>query len=314
MSLPYPRPQIVDGDWTVAKPITIPEFEAPIPGIAAEYLLTQKFRMSRNDYETAGPLALNTPHPDYPTFLLVSEDPRRDIGLGAMIEFTRKYAKRPATHYDWKTMNYSFIGLSGTNSITASFIPNRARFPATVTAQIEFDYFVADNSVQVDPITGSSKAIASAGDIDKIWAMQYCQQIAVTNAGNNALLGGIAYAVQSLNQYSGTGGLSSDTIPTLEQYYQLILPDAYTNAWAATKSFQKIIGNYNFAGTAGSYTGHFAGVIAPATTGSGLGPTATVGGVAPATILGGLIPAEDSTIDRWMGNIFVRRTSYILAQ
>lgn len=301
---------------TVALPATLPRLSAPIPGVSTDYILTQEWMQSAASFS---PTALNTAHPssgltpDYSAFKLVEESEHTDIG-GGIIKWVRKYAKVPSTHYDWKTMNYSFIGLSGTNSITAPFIPNRARFPATVTAQIEFDYFIADGSTQSDPITGSSKAINSGGDIDKVWAMQYCSQINLTTGGNNALIGGIGYAVQSLNQYTGTGGVASDTIPTLEQYYRIILPDAYTNLWGATKSFQSIAPGYTFAGSSGSYTGHFAGVIAPATSGSGLGPTSTVGGVSPATVLGGLIPAEDSQLDRWLGDIYVRRTSYVLAQ
>lgn len=309
-------------DGTVTSPVrvSLPVFSSPIPGVKDEVLLTQDWIWHRDAADNGlvggatNPTPLNTAHPNYGSYLLVEEGPRQDMG-GGFIKSQRIYAKVPATHLDWQDFAYGFIGLSGTNSITAPFIPNRPRFyPGACPSQLQFDYFIANGSTQTDPITGSSKAINSAGDIDKIWAMQYCSQIHLTAGSDDALIGGIAYPVQALNQYSGTGGTASDTVPTLEQYYQIILPDAYTNLWAATKSFQKIIGNYNFSGSAGSYTGHFGGVIANATSGTGIGPRGTMGGVVEATILGGLIPVEDSSIDRWRGNIWVRRSRYMLAQ
>lgn len=280
MSLPYARPVYIDGDYkSQATPVSLPEFSSPIPGDPTEYILEQKFQKSRNAWNTDGPLDLNTPHPDYAGFVLVEESPRRDIG-GAMVEWTRKYAKVPSPLDDWQSKDYSFIGLSGSTSLGTQ-TPNRARQSRVVNCKVLYEYF----------LVGTGGAYATAGDIPKIWAMQYCQQLVV----DSAILGGITYPVESLNPASS----SSQTYPTLEDYYNTMLPDAYKNGWNATVTNEVIFTDYTFAGTPGSYTGHFAGAINTSD---------------PANKLGGIIPVTDSILTRWLGNIYQRESRYVLAQ
>lgn len=279
MAIPYPSPLYVDGRYDTATPVSLPEFSSPISGDPNEYVLEQKFVKSRNAWNSDGPLALNTPHPDYTDFILVEESPRRDIG-GGIVEWIRKFAKVPDNLIDWESKDYSFIGLSGSTSLGTA-TPNRARQARVVNCKILYEYF----------LTGLGGSYAEAGDIPKIWAMQYCQQLIV----DAAILGGITYPVESLNPASS----SSQTYPTLEQYYNLMLPDAYANGWNATVTNEVIFTDYTFAGAPGSYTGHFAGAIDTSD---------------PNNKLGGIIPVTDSILTRWLGNIYQRQSRYVLVQ
>lgn len=308
MSLPYPRPLIIDGDWTTATPVNIPEFESPIPGVAAEYMLKQRFRMSRNDYSTAGPLALNTAHPDYATFFLTSEDTRRDIGLGAMIEFTRTYCAVPATHYDWNKIQYSFIGL--TRSFAGGGTQVRDRQSLDADLLLQFDYALCPSNgtgaTWVDPIFGSY-TVDKPGDIKDVLAMRYC---AFAGNGTN-VYGGVDLLVNILN----LEGVVVPTWPSSQQYIGMI-QDALTNRWTnfdniALRPRAKVV-LFPSPGTVGGIA-HLAGAIDTANsipTGADANGNAQYSG----TAAGGIMPVKTSVTERWQGNIFRRTSFWALAQ
>jgi hypothetical protein len=83
--------------------------------------------------------------------------------------------------------------------------------------------------------------------------------------------------------YFPTDSTFDYTFPTTSQYQDMI-EDAITNGWSATVSNQVIDTNYTIKATG-------------------------VGG----STLGGQIVAEPSQLSRWNGNIWVRRTRYVLA-
>ena len=80
-----------DGTFTVAKAVTLPVFSAPFPGVNVDYVLTQDWVIDLANYS---PLALDTAHPDYPTFKLAQESEKRDLG-GGVVQWTRTYWKLP---------------------------------------------------------------------------------------------------------------------------------------------------------------------------------------------------------------------------
>jgi hypothetical protein len=285
MPLPYALPTWIDADYTVATPVSLPVFSSPIPGDNSKYLLTQKFQQCLFDYEAAHD-DLNKPHADYPDYVLVEEGELMEIG-GGFVEWTRKYAKKPNSLDDWGTHTYNFIGLSGSTQ-SGVVIPNRPRISRTVISKLVYDYFIVPSTGITDPITGDVYNIAVPGDIQKIYAMQYCSQYTFPAGG---VIGGIAYAVNSLNPAAA----SSATYPTLEDYFNTMLPNSYASGWNGIVTLLKIFNDYTF--NSGTSTGHFAGAI----------------DVAHST-LGGIIAAEDSNLTRWMGQIYQRATRFVLAQ
>lgn len=62
--------------------------------------------------DSFSPLALNTPHPTKPSYKLVMETQPQDVGSGA-VRFTRTYAQVPSQHDVWTTTAYNFIGFWG---------------------------------------------------------------------------------------------------------------------------------------------------------------------------------------------------------
>lgn len=305
MSLPYPRAKIIDGDHSVATPLNTPEFESPIPRVAAEYLLREKYRMSRNDYEAAGPLPLNTPHPDYPTFYLVSESPRRDIGLGSIIDFERTYAAVPATHYDWNTIDFSAIGL--TIALGGGAYQTRTRRQWNVDLLLQFDYCLCTGSAAtfVDPIFGSY-SVSKPGDIKRVLDMQYCFQGTISGA----TYGGLSLATDILN----VQGTVLPTWPTADQYLGMI-EDALTNGWTnydniglRPRALVVPFTSNTLAPPGGPFTsGHAAGVI---DTAHSIPAGATYSG----TPAGGIMPVKPSALEPWQGNIFRRTSFWVLAQ
>lgn len=102
------------GNHSVATAVSLPEFTAPIPGVNIDYLLAQDFQQLEVNYV---PLALNTPHPHYADFLLVSEGEKKDVG-GNRVQWTRIYAKIPDVYTEpGGSTVYEFIGFDG-------FLPN----------------------------------------------------------------------------------------------------------------------------------------------------------------------------------------------
>ena len=293
----FANPPFIDGDWSQPKSSGFPEFEAPIPGVPAEYLFTQKWQISRNALDAnpgAFPTPLNTPHPIYTKYVLVEEGPRRGIG-GAFVETIRKYAQPPATHFDWNMFGYNFIGMTvaippGANNPTLATRPRRSW---TVKSRIQYDYFLVPvtggpPNNYTDPITGAQVAIKTPGDIPDILDMQYCFQ----NTVGGALLGGILLETDSLNLAAS----ALPTVPSSEQY-QAMLSDALQNGWNATTSIIKLFPTSTLSGGPPPNAGHMAGTIDTAN-----------------SVFGGIIPVEPSRVDRWMGNIYQRATRYVLAR
>jgi hypothetical protein len=279
----WPAAKFQDGDLSVAKPVNgLPEFEAPLPGVATEVLLTQKWQMNRNAYDAAGPLPLNTPHPIYPAFVLAEEGPRRGIG-GPVVEFVRTYAKVPPSHFDWPDFTYTFVGTTIAIGNPATFI---TRDPKAwkVKSQVRYDYFLVPSVGIVDPITGDVVNINSPGDIQQILDMQYVIQ----NTINGQLLGGIILATNTLN----VAGAVIPTYPTSDQY-NAQMADALANGWNSTIS-KIVLFPTNTLVPGG---GHMAGTVDTAN-----------------SLLGGIIPAEPSSLTRWKGNIYQRATRYVLAK
>jgi hypothetical protein len=273
-----------DGPYNIATPVSQAVFSSPIPGVKDELVLTQKWQMTRASYDSVGPASVGTAHPTYSSFKLMSEGPREEVP-GGVVEFERTYAKRPAEHIEPEDYVYSFIGY--TQSIGGGGYQTTPRRNLKVRSRVYYDYFVADGTSQTDSLLGGTPTITTDGDIPVALAMAYVSQGSV----GGATFGGLSMPVDFLNLQ----GTVLPTWPTADQYLAMIA-DALTNKWAATKSKVVAFASSTLLGGPPPTSGHAAGVID-----------------AGSSVQGGLIPVETSSVERWMGNIFVRKTRYVLA-
>jgi hypothetical protein len=192
-----------DGTWTSAEAVTNPEFESPIPGSSAAYVLRQDFVILLANWSA---LALDTAHGTYSDFKLVAEGPRVDLG-GGVCRWTRTYAKVPATWDDWESYAYNFIGRTGTFGINIETVTGRERFTAVVPCRVRKEYFRC----------ASGETYTTPGAIPVNRQLFYCY-------------GNIGLPVDYL---------FDATAPTNANYSTMIT-DAATNGWSASVATQTI--------------------------------------------------------------------------
>lgn len=272
-------------NFTYAVPVGIPILSCPIPAVSTAYVLTQDFMQFAASYSA---LALSTAYPGsapFSNYYLVEEGPRMDVG-GGLVRWTRKYAQVPAQHDEWEMFAYPFPGVFMTVSGTNIW---RSAQPVSVLSRLQHDYIKVPNASWTDPILGGSPInVTSAGVIPKIFAMQYVGQQTI----GGATYGGIAFSAAYLNPAA-----SANTWPTSDDYNDAV-EDALTNGWSASLCKVVLNASNTLSGGPPATSGVMAGTI---NTGSSVGNK-------------GQLPAEDSRLDRWMGNIYVRRTRFVLAQ
>lgn len=142
----------VDGDFTIATPIAAPVFSSPFPGVAESLVMTLAFQQFNEWWE---PVPINTGYndsvppayqnPDYEDFVLCSENERQDIG-GAIVQWTRTYAKVPDQRTEGSSYSYSYPGLVGTYTPTGGGAQNivtlRLPIQLTPTCKIVYEYFL----------------------------------------------------------------------------------------------------------------------------------------------------------------------------
>ena len=276
----WAAPDYVDGTWTAPIACGMPEFSAPIPGDSTEYMFTQPWMATRNVYDAiGGGLALNTAHPVYTTFVLVSEsESKRSLGNG-IVQWTRTYAKKPSSWDDWGTIAFAFPGTAPIGPLTSAQA-GRAVMTWPVNCRIHREYFL---------IAASGGDYTTPGAIPVTFKFSVCAQdtIGVTDYGGWWAKQDYLYNGPSFLQ-SNVGQLWKTT-PTQDQYL----------------SMMKLA--YPAGGSAGDWTS--AVVTQVLTT-----DTPPKVNLAASNFAGGQLCAEDSKLDRWIGNIWCRSTSYVLAR
>lgn len=164
------------GSYDTAVACSLPVFSAPFEGVNIDYLLTQDFVCAAANYAAED---LNTPHTDYPEFLLAKESEKRDQA-GGMVRWTRTYAKVPTTYSQPGSVLYNFIGYA--TSDTPALI-GRDRFTVAAAARIQYDYFLlAFNLGGIGVIldetgavvfTGTAGVLPSVADIPILLPQEY---------------------------------------------------------------------------------------------------------------------------------------------
>src|SRR5262245_58559458 len=168
MALQWADPVYSDGELDIAEPCGFAVFSSPMRGTTAEYIYTQDWMCSRRAFTVQ---ALNVPHPsagqlpDYSAWVLVSEGPRQDMG-GGMVKWQRTYAKVPASHDEYESYGYSFIGFWGlfsSNINNPVTVAGRPRVTHVVTSRVAHDYF----------LVGTGQTYESASAIPQLTATRY---------------------------------------------------------------------------------------------------------------------------------------------
>jgi hypothetical protein len=279
----------LDGDFTTAKPVSLPVFSSPLPNSTAQLVFKQDFMQL---LANVAPLALNTAHPssgmapDYSSYYLIAEGEKQDMG-GGIVRWTRTYSAVPASYDDWGAYAYQFIGTGPIGPMTSSQV-GRLRFTERVTCRVQNDFFKLGATV-TDPITGASVTPTTPGGIPQIFALAYCQQFIFSTVQYGGFFYRQDYVTDSL--VNANVGFLCITTPSATDYSNMIA-DAAVNGWGAGKSYQVLTG-----------------------TGPVLVDTASLN-TAGHTYYKGQLVAEDSSLERWQrsGNIWVRSTKYVLAR
>lgn len=132
----------ISGNFAEARAITAAVFSKPFAeaGVNVDYLLRQTFMMALDSYV---PLPLDTPHPDYPDFILVQEPEIEDAGIGKEIRIPRVYAKKPESFTEpGGNYAYNFIGYFGAFGINTTAVTGRERFTDYAEVQVTRDFFL----------------------------------------------------------------------------------------------------------------------------------------------------------------------------
>jgi hypothetical protein len=277
-----PLPAYVDGDFAVAKAVSQPVFEAPFQGVNINYVLRQDFMQFKVSYV---PLPLNTPHPDFATFILVAETPQQDCG-GGIVRWTRIYAQVPATYSQPQSVTYSFIGFYGSGGINVVGVVGRDRIPRVVAGRVQFDYFKLDqttgnitNAAGTVVFTGTAGTLPSLVNIPVIQEQKYFQS-GVGSVFGYAESDFIGYGpADSTPQVNYPVPNSTSNQPPYDAYPTRGVYESWVRRTATVKTFT------------------------PAATGGAAG-TLTDTGLFE-------IVAQGSQVDRWYGNIVQRQTVYI---
>lgn len=158
--------RIDDGNHKIAGVDGPPRFSQPFDGDPAFYVLDEDYVQY---YDYFASLALNIPHPVYPSFLLCKESNLQPVGVAGVAKWTRTYAQVPATRNDPSTIAYNFIGYYGlTNAVfyaTSGFTLGRARFTRSVSCRIQYDYYLGVDATHVYDSIGTNVAMAGAANV-----------------------------------------------------------------------------------------------------------------------------------------------------
>lgn len=285
MSVTYANPTWTDGDWSKPKPEGLPLHSTPLPWTSNEYVFTQKFKVHRSAFAV---LPLNSKHPDYSDFVLVEEGPRTDIG-GGMVEWERTYAAVPDAGDEYETYPFNLIGFANNIIAGPNFEEGRARQIRRVNSRVHNEFFLAGNTYS--PINGGYGTGTSDGNATSSGPGTVAAPYDVS--GSIPRVNEFYYCLQLLYLSVWYGGIEfptdfigqQNTFPLIVDYKKMC-SDARLNGWNATISVQLLqrLGDEQY-------------VIIPET-----------------STLGGQLVPEPSQLTRWKGNIWLRRTRYVLAE
>lgn len=191
---------------TLAHKCSNPVFSAPLAGVNSQYVLRQDWQQPLANYT---PLALNTAHPDYGTYYLVSEDNFQDLG-GGQTRFTRTYAQVPSQYIEYGNYAYNYIGFLPVSIYAGLFqiaSDGRERFTDNSRAKFVTDFYMV----------GSGGSYADANLIPEITLTIYRIGDTFGSTTNQ-------YAFTDFLTYAAL--VATPTVPSREDYELLVTADA----------------------------------------------------------------------------------------
>ena len=143
-----------DGDWSSALESSAPVLEWPFEdkGDSFTFIVRQRFTQAAASFSKMADL---TPHPLYPSALLVEEGPQQDLG-GGKIEWERVWACVPITRTEHESFVYPFqtLVVASTNDNGAvSSTGTLSTLALTVASTVTYDYDIAANIVTDLPLS-----------------------------------------------------------------------------------------------------------------------------------------------------------------
>jgi len=131
-----------DGTFTTATIHGAARKSFPISGDITAIVVEQDYQIAFSSFAA---LALNTAHPVETAAYLVSESDLQDLG-GGIAQWTRTYAKKPATRSEYETFSYRFPGYLGASAPPyAQYYgedpTGRDPLVKTVLSRIEYKYY-----------------------------------------------------------------------------------------------------------------------------------------------------------------------------
>lgn len=137
----------------------------PITRDPTHFQFTEKLDACRSTYVRA---VLGVPHPQYPTAILVDENPESETGDHLIL--SRTYSTVPASRSEPTTIAFQFPGFQVPDGLSVRI--TREPQTLTVLAREQYDYFLTDDPFgEVDPaneieILTAFNPVASVGSFD----------------------------------------------------------------------------------------------------------------------------------------------------
>ena len=289
--MPQTFPLVVDGIFNVPYQVTPPKFSQPFDGDAGAYVMEIDYWIHENYFK---PIPLNTPHETVNNdpalaradYFLVKESPTQKVGNG-IVSWTRTYAQVPKSRNDYTTIAYSFIGFLGTLAPLTyvgnpTIPPGRPLFTKVVKCRIQNDYFITENNVPSQIAGSIGTGSTTVNQMQPLTGETTDGKIVLLDPSQIQIIPKQPY-------YLGQGYWNTGTWTPL-----------YSDPVQAQAHAMQLGAIWDITGTLGL-------------TGIGINcvPTRTQYNVWVSN--NQEIVAEDSQVSRWMGNIYVRQTKYVVA-
>ena len=287
------NPVYTDGNYTVALAVS-PLIGAPaFDGVNALLTAKQDFVQYRANYAA---LALNTPHPDDGTWLLVREDNFQDLG-GGVQQWSRSYARIPEERVEGRAVAWQLpgLGLGGLNAAHA--VTGIAGLGSDITAIVTVT-------------TADAHGLAAGDDLIEFFgapsSKYHQQQFALVKVLT-------APTANTLTVYQGL--LSGLPLTSVQKYtpgaFDGRLPESKKVAGKAVFDYYLVSSPEAIAILDPPVIHDINGLV---TDSYSIGSTPNQAAYAAQITAGEWIVAEASVVRRWQGNIWERETVYVRAQ
>lgn len=145
----------LDGDHTVAFPVSPIVWERPFKLDSRKYVYRQTYRQLAA-YWKPMPLSSRGPQGGF----LVEESEPKSVSGTALLEFVRTFALVPLSRNEYEDTSYSFQKvITSFNSDTREETQSLLEIPMSLTSRVQYDYFHVPNASLIVPATPYSVVV-----------------------------------------------------------------------------------------------------------------------------------------------------------